>query len=203
MSKKFFSLIYGDSIHVAPKGKVIPSSAFSKLIDAEEALKKVQEDSERYKQEVSEECEKLKEAAQKEGFEEGFKTWIEQIGKLEQEIASLRKDNEKVLIPVALKAAKKILGREIELSETAIVDIVTNVLKSVATHKRVAIYVNRGDFEKLETSKNRLKQVFENLESISLTAREDVKPGGCIIETEVGIINALEKAFETLKAKKT
>jgi type III secretion protein L len=117
----------------------------------------------------------------------------------------VRKEFEKVLIPIALKAAKKIVGREIELSEDVIVDIVSNALKPVVTHKKITVYVNRKDLDVLEKNKPRLKQLFETLEAFSLRERADVKEG-CIIETEGGIINAqldnqwriLEKAFDNL-----
>lgn len=206
MKKKFFSLIHGDSIHVAPETRIIPSSEFSKSLEAYQILEEVKKDALKYKQEVAEEIEKLKEQAQKEGFEEGFKKWIEQIVKVEDEIVNVRKETEKVALPVALKAAKKIVGRELELSENTIVDIVSNSLKAVVTHRKITIYVNKKELESLEKNRNRLKDIFENLEILNLRERSDVEPGGCIIETEGGIINAqlenqwriLENAFDKM-----
>ncbi|MBN9377330.1 MAG: type III secretion system protein [Chlamydiales bacterium 38-26] len=206
MKKKFFSLIHGDSIHIAPETKVIPATEFSKALEAYEIVETVKADALKYKQEVAEEVEKLKEQAQKEGFEEGFKKWMEQIAKVEEEIIQVRHETEKVALPVALKAAKKIVGRELEVSENAIVDIVSNSLKAVVTHKRITIYVNRKDLEALEKSRIDLKNLFENLEVLTLRERSDVAPGGCIIETEGGIINAqlenqwriMENAFDKM-----
>lgn len=209
MSKKFFTLIHGDNIHVAPKKKIIPAEDFSQLLSAEHMLEQVKKDADKYVQETVQECEKMKEAAQKEGFEEGFKQWGELIAKLELEISNVRKEIEKVIVPVALKAAKKIVGREIEVS-SAIVDIVSNNLKAVSQHKKIKIYVNKSDLEVLEAQKGQLKQIFEGLESLSVIERNDIKPGGCVIETEGGIINAqlenqwriLEQAFESLAKQK-
>lgn len=206
MKKKFFSLIHGDSIHIAPETKVIPAAEFSKALEAYEIVEAVKADALKYKQEVAEEVEKLKEQAQKEGFEEGFKKWMEHIAKVEEEIIQVRHETEKVALPVALKAAKKIVGRELEVSENAIVDIVSNSLKAVVTHKRITIYVNRKDLEALEKSRSDLKNLFENLEVLTLRERPDVAPGGCIIETEGGIINAqlenqwriMENAFDKM-----
>src|SRR5262249_15045025 len=121
-----------------------------------------------------------------------------------------RHELEKTLIPVALKAAKKIVGREIELSEDTIVDIVSNLLKSVSQHKKITIYVNKKDLDSLEAARPRLKKIFESLEVLSLRERQDITPGGCVIETEAGIINAqlenqwrsLEAAFEKLMKSK-
>lgn len=206
MKKKFFSLIHGDSIHIAPETKVIPAEEFSKAVEAYEILEAVKKDALKYKQEVAEEIEKLKEQAQREGFEEGFKRWMEQIAKVEEEIIQVRHETEKVALPVALKAAKKIVGRELEVAENAIVDIVSNSLKAVVTHKRITIYVNRKDLDALEKSRSDLKNLFENLEVLTLRERSDVAPGGCIIETEGGIINAqlenqwriMENAFDKM-----
>lgn len=209
-SKQFFSLIHGEQVHIAPKTKVIPAKEISSLLDAEEVLKKVKEDAEKYRKSVIAESEKLKEVAQKDGFEEGFKQWAEHIAKLEAEIVKVRQDMERVVIPIALKAAKKIVGREIELSETTIVDIVSNNLKAVSQHKKIVIYVNKKDLDVLESNRNRLKQIFENLEALSIREKADIQPGGCVIETEGGIINAqldnqwrvLEAAFESFTKRK-
>lgn len=206
MNKHFFSLIHGNSIHIAPKTKFIPANEFSTLLNAKEILKTTKDDAEKYKLQVVAECETLKEEAEKQGFNQGFQSWVEHIAKLENEIQTIRKDLEKMIIPIALKAAKKIVGREIELSQDTIVDIVLNYLKAVSTHKKIIIYVSKKDLNVLEQNRTRLKDVFEGLETLSIRERADIEPGGCVIETEGGIINAklknqweiMEKAFKAL-----
>jgi type III secretion protein L len=206
VTKKFFSLIYGDTIHVAPGKKVLPAQSFSTLLEAFEVLERIQKDAEQYRLEVVKECEQLKEKAEKEGYEEGFKKWTEHLARLENEITLVHKETQQMIIPVALKAAEKMVGREIELSEDVIVDIVASNLKAVAQHKKITIYVNRKDLDTLEKNKPRLRELFESLESLSIRERNDIAPGGCVIETEIGIINAqldhrwaiLKRAFENL-----
>lgn len=206
--KKLFTLVYGDTVHTAPKTKIIRADLFSKLVEADELLKKIHEDSERHHRETIEECQHIKEEAKKEGFEAGFKQWAEQLAKLEQEITKVRGDLERTILPVALKAAKKIVGREIELNPNTIADIIANNLKAVAQHKKVIVYVNKADLVLLEANKKKLKEVFERLDSFAIQERDTVKEGGCVIETEAGIINAqnqwevLEKAFENLMKQK-
>ncbi len=206
MSKKFFSLIYGDKVHTAPKTKVIPADSFSILQDASQVLELIKQDAEKYRMQVVKESEQIKEHAEKEGYEEGFKKWAEHLVNLEKEIEKVHQELQQLVIPVALKAAKKIVGKEIELSEDVIVDIVASNLKAVAQHKKVTIFVNKKDLDILDKNKPRLRDLFESLESLSIRPRDDVALGGCIIETEIGIINAqlehrwrvLEKAFESL-----
>ena len=188
------------------KTKIIPAAELSLLTEWREVLEHIKEDAEKYRQQVAKECEELKENAFKEGYEEGYKQWAELLAKFEKQLEALHKEMQQVIIPVALKAAKKIVGKEIELSEDVIVDIVASNLKAVAQHKKITIYVNKKDLDAMEKNKQSLRDLFEHLESLSIRARDDIEPGGCIIETEIGIINAqmdhrwkvLEKAFETL-----
>lgn len=209
-NNKFFSLIYGDQIRKAPNSKIIPADTYSTLLSAEEVLNKIQTEADKYRNEVVKECESIKENAFKEGYEDGYKKWTEQLALLEKEINKVHGELVKLVIPISLKAAQKIVGREIELNPEAIVDIVTSILKTVATHRKVTIYVNKKELEVLEQHKQELKNIFEKLESFSLREREDIAPGGCVVETEVGIINAqmeqrwkiLEKAFEKLDKNK-
>lgn len=209
MSKKLFSLIYGDPNKITANRRVIPGEDIGVLLDAKEVLAAIIDEAEQYRLDVVHECELLKEKAQHDGYAEGYQAWAEHIALLEKEIAKVRQDLEKMLIPVALKAAKKIVGREIELSDHTIVDIVSNSLKAVSQHKKITIYVNKKDLDPLEHSRTRLKEIFESLEVLSLRERSDVARGGCIIETEGGIINAqlenqwsaLERAFTFLMKK--
>jgi len=205
-SKKYFSLIHGDTITQAPKTKIIPQEDYSKLLSGEEALKLVLEDAEKYRKTVVKECEELKAEAVKDGFNQGYQEWTAQLAKMEEEIAKVQGEVQKLVMPIALKAAKKIVATELSVQPNAIVEIVSGALKSVSQHKRIVIYVNKDDYAALEKSKNKLKDTFESLESLSIRERDDVEQGGCIIETEGGIINArlkdrwknLEAAFEAL-----
>lgn len=205
-SKKYFTLISGATVHQAPKAKIVPAEDLSSMMTAEEVLKTIISEAEEYRKKVIAECEQIKEQAQKEGFAEGFNQWTGQLAKLEEEIGKVQGEMQKLVMPISLKAAKKIVSSELALQPAAILDIVSNALKSVAQHKRIVIYVNKSDLEILESNKSKIKQLFESLESLSIREREDVEQGGCIIETEGGIINArlkdrwrnLESAFEAL-----
>lgn len=206
MSKKFFSLISGDSLLIAPKTKIVTAKAFSTMLDAKEVIKTAKEDAKAYRLAVAEECETLKEQAQKEGYEAGFSKWAEHIAKLQQEIDSIRDEYVKILAPVALKATQKIVGSVLETSKDAVFDIVANSLKPVMQHKKITIYVNKNDLEYLEKKRQELKGLFESVEVLSIRERGDVSAGGCVIETEGGIINArlenqwaiLEQAFHSI-----
>lgn len=202
-----FSLLHGGEVRLAPALKVLPADQFSTLQTAEQLLVAVQADSEKYRKEVVRQAEKIKEAAAQEGYEAGFLEWAEAVAALEEKVLQLEKKYQEIVLPVALAAAKKIVARELDRNDKAILDIIANSLKAVAQHKKITIWVNPDQLEVVEGHRPHLKTLFEALQQLSIRPREDVAPGGCIIETEGGIINAqlsnlweaLELAFDKMK----
>lgn len=205
---KFFSLISNQEIKASGE-KIIPAKEFSSLKKAEEILKQVKSESLEYKKQIATECETLKESAFKQGFDEGLAKLNENILKLDREINKFEEEMQKKILPIALKAAKKILGEELKLHPDRIVDIVVQALKPVTQHYKIKIFVNKQDLDILESSKEKIKAILEQVKTLSIVERDDIEPGGCIIETEAGIINAqlenqwraLEIAFENFMKK--
>jgi type III secretion protein L len=198
---KLFSMIDGHAVTLAPGTKRLPADAFSTLLSCAELLETTKKDAEEYRKKVSAECEELKTHAEIEGFQAGFDQWTQTVSYLEGEIAKVQEELQKVVMPVALKAARKIVAAELDVNPNVVLDIVASTLKSIAQHKRIVLYVSKKDFDLIESSKSKLKPIFEELESLSVRDREDIEPGGCVVETEVGIVNArLKDRWRTLEA---
>jgi len=193
-------------IHVEPGTKVLPKEQVSTALSCKELLDKVQNDAKMYRKEVSAEAEELKAISAREGFDEGLRKWAQQIALLEQELKTVRDEMTKAIVPIAIQAAKKVVGQELISNEDTIVGIVRSALKSVTGHRKITIYVCKDDASNLEKHKDRLKAMFERLDSLTILERADIERGGCVVETEGGIINAqldrqwelLEQAFQKL-----
>lgn len=206
---KFFSLLSGSEVRIAPGTKRIPAEEFSQAVKADDILKTVKQEAKAFQKTTAEESEKIKELAFQEGFQEGLLSLNKHLLALDKELKDLRHEIQKNILPLSLKAARKIIGEELKLHPDRIVDIVLNSLKPVTQHKRIIIFVNKVDLQELEKNKPKIRKVFDHLESLSIQERDDIEPGGCMIETEVGIINAqlenqwraLESAFESFMAK--
>ena len=206
---KFFSLISNQEVRIAPGTKKIPAAEFSTLRNAAEVLETVLKEAVDFKKEVTIEIEKTKEAAFAEGFQAGLTSLNKHLLALDEELKELRVEIQKKILPLSLSAARKIIGEELKLHPDRIVDIVLNSLKPVTQHKKIQIYVNKADLAILEERKPEIKAIFEHLQSLTIQERDDIEPGGCMIETEAGIINAqlenqwraLESAFESYMAK--
>ncbi len=206
---KYFSLIYSGEIRQGSEEKVIPSDAFSELLSSIEVLNKAKEDVKSYLSNNKEECKKLLEQAKEAGFNEGLSEFNKQILHYEQRIKQMEHELQKMILPLALRAAKKIVGRELQSNPETIVDIVRQTLKPVTQNHHIRIFVAKEDKEILEQKKKELKAILEQVQTFIIEEKEDITPGGCIIETEAGIINAslenqwraLESAFEAFMKK--
>lgn len=198
---KLFSLFSDKEVHIAPGEKVIPAKEYATLCKATDLLKKTRSEALAFAKDAAKEAETIKELALKEGFQEGLVSFNQHIASLEKQLDELKEDIQQKILPLALKAARKIIGEELKLHPDRIVDIVLASLKPAMQHKKIVIFVNKADLDALEAQKPRLKQAFEHLESLSIQEREDIEPGGCIIQTEAGIINAqLENQWQALEA---
>jgi type III secretion protein L len=207
---KFFSLLSKKEVHAAPNLKIIPASEFSELQSANDILKQAEQEAKESQKAAEKEAENIKKQGYETGLQEGLKSLNAHILTLDKELKKIREEVHSKILPLALKAARKIIGEELKLHPDRIVDIVLTVLKPVTQHRRITIYVNRADLESLEKEKSKIRDIFESLDSFSLRERSDIEPGGCIIETEAGIINAqlenqwraLESAFESFMKNK-
>lgn len=197
---KRFSLIYQGSVYSTADSKIISEEDYTVLISAEEVLKKAQEDATRYEKEVHALCEELKEASKKEGFDEGLVQFNAHVIRFEKNLQALRLELQKQILPLALKAAKKIVSKQLTIDPETIVDIVLQTLAPVTQNQSIAIYVNKTDKEILESHREDIKDLLSQVKTLSIQERADITPGGCIIETETGIINAtLENQWHALK----
>lgn len=198
---KFFSLIYQGDIHPSTEKKVIPQEEYSALVEANAIVEKAREDADEHRKRTAQECEELKEAAKKEGFEEGLSIFNSHVAYFEKELAKLRHEMQQNMLPLVLQAAKKVVGKQLEIKPETIVDIVLGALTPVTQNHRIVIYVNKVDKEILEKERPKLHALLEQVKSLQIRERDDITPGGCVIETETGIINAtLENQWRSIEA---
>jgi type III secretion protein L len=204
------ALLDQKEIHFAKKEKIVPADALSKLIDAEAIIETAKKDAEILLQATEKKCETLQEQAQKKGFQEGLDQFNEHLLYFDARIKSLEMEMQRQILPLVLSAAKKIVAGELKTHPEIIVNIVLQAITPIAQNARFTIYVNKADKEILEKEKGQIKEMLEHLQVLKIVERDDIEAGGCIIETESGIINAtlanqwhaLKMAFQRFSMKK-
>ncbi|MEK7339360.1 MAG: FliH/SctL family protein [Candidatus Rhabdochlamydia sp.] len=197
---KFLTFIQQSEIHPASAEKVIPAKDFSILLETKLLIEHAQEDIVLYKQKVEKECKKLRAQAKQQGFDEGLEQFGTYITDLEKKMLFWYSELQKKVLPLALQAAKKIVSQQLSLDPETIVRIVSETLKSVKQSPDITIYVNKLDKEILEANKPTLKKNLEQVKTFTIQERDDIEQGGCVIETDSGIINAkIDKLWESLE----
>ena len=199
--RRFFSLIFQGDIHPSTEKKIIPASEYSKLLSAQEIIEKAEEDRKELLEQTRIECEQLRERAKEEGHNEGLLAFNAHIVHFEQQLKKLRHETQQTMLPLVLQATKKVVGKQLAVKPETIVDIVIQTLSPVIQSKNITLFINKADREILEKEKPHIKEIFDQLESFTIHERDDIEPGGCIIETETGIINAtLENQWRAIEA---
>jgi type III secretion protein L len=196
-----FSFIRSGKVHTAKPGKVIPKEQFSELMQAHDIIHKAQQEVEEYKTDISREADRLKEKAREEGFQEGLSAFNAHLLQFDKQLQLIRMELQRQILPLALKAAKKIVGEQLTLAPETIVEIVIQAIGPVVQNHRFTIYVNKADKDLLEAHRGKIRDLLEQVQTLTIADRADVPLGGCIIETESGIINAtLENQWRALEA---
>ena len=194
-----FKLIKEGRVHTGNE-KIIKKAEFEELISAKELLEKAEAESIRIIAAAHEESSQIKDNAKEEGFQEGLGRFNEQLLLFEDKLKVMRHELQKAVLPLVMKATKKIIGEELKQNPESILSIVSQSIKSVVQSKTVKLYVNKVDLEYLEAEKEEMKKSFEHLESFQIEERGDIEQGSCIIETERGILNAtLENQYHALE----
>lgn len=201
---KLFSLIYQGDVHPSSDEKIIPAESYSKLVDAEEVLQKAREDGETLLKETEKKCEELRKEAHQLGFQEGLEKLNDAIISLDLEQKRMRHELHRHILPIALTAAKKIVGKELEIFPETIVEIVLQTIAPVAQCQRIVIYVSKDEKAHLEAERPQIAAILTQVQSLTIQEKAGLTPGSCIIQTEKGMINAtienqwaaLERAFQ-------
>jgi flagellar assembly protein FliH len=121
----------------------------------------------------------------------------------EEKIKSYDNSFHKVVIEVSQKIVEKILKREIE-NKSTISEILEQNLNKVIGANDIIIKLNPSEISIVEkTSKEKMDKI--GISRIRFEASETIQKGGCLIETEVGNLDAridsqlneISKALET------
>ena len=117
------------------------------------------------------------------------------------------KDAEGEVLRLALKVAEQIIKSEVSLHRDVSLNIVSDAISRVSDREQVIIKVNREDLENTKKYKDRIGSIVDGIKSLSIVEDSAVEPGGCVIETNLGYVDAristkiaaIEEAFRKVK----
>jgi flagellar assembly protein FliH len=169
-----------------------------------------------YQKGVNDGLEKGTKEGEKAGFELAAKKLEPLLDSLQQgllQLSNLRQDTyqriEKEVVELALAIARRIICREIEVDKEVVVCVAREALSQVKDPGNIKIKLNPSDLEFINQTKYQLSELIGDINNVTLEAEEGIQSGGCLIETNLGEIDArvetqlqaVEESFRTALGK--
>jgi type III secretion protein L len=188
---------YGDQ-------KVIDKDVLGTFIDLENLIEDAHKELESLRSQFIEMQTQEVEKKKEEAYLEALTIFNQHVFALDAELKTLKTNLLKQVLPLALNAAKKIVGSELKTHPETIIAIIQKELKACASCRKVKILVSKEDKALADEHRADLRSKLDQIETFAIEDSEDISPGSCMILTEAGNINAsldmqwkaLEEAFK-------
>jgi flagellar biosynthesis/type III secretory pathway protein FliH len=138
---------------------------------------------------VGEETERAKQEGLALGKQEGMEVVMEMLVRVKELRAKLFSDNEKEIVRLVFEIAKKIIGREFNQNDKAIMNVIRLAL-SDAVGDKIIVRLNPEDYEIVKKNEKELFEAVETGTTLNFKEDMDVQKGGCVVDTDIGSIDA-------------
>lgn len=169
------------------------------ITDAETEAAKIRE----HAQKILSEVEAVREKARKEGLATGEAKGLSQVTEKLVRLEAMRekfyRESENEIIKLVMAMAEKVIGKIVEDRPDVIKDVVRQALER-SLGDRITVRVNPEDYKTIVSQNLEFKDVLDRTKRLHFKEDETVSKGGCIVETEVGTIDAqIETQMEAIR----
>jgi type III secretion protein L len=170
--------------------KVIKGEAYDATVEAGQIVEAAHAQARQIVQAAERERLSIVEAARLEAYEQGLQQWnaavVEANAARDRHLA----ESEPEMIRLAVRIAQKIIGEELRLNPQAIVSMAAECLHGLRRERSLTLRVPPGDVDLLRERIALLREAAGAHRSIEVVADASIASGGCIVESEYGIIDA-------------
>ena len=171
-----------------------------------------------YKRRVLTADKRVEQAYQKgfaEGLREGENTGFEQgTQKIEPLVSSIRnaliqldrirketyQHIEKEVVELALAIAQKVICREIATDKETVLCVAKEALAKVDDPGKIKIKMSPSDLQFFSETRYQLSNLISDIDNVTFEAEEGIQSGGCVIETDLGEIDArIERQLQAVE----
>jgi flagellar biosynthesis/type III secretory pathway protein FliH len=185
---------------VVSSPKVLKREVYEATREASDVVALAQEKARQIIEEALREQDSIRERARQEGNAQGLAEWNRVLTAANQRADELTNSWEETMLRLSVRVAEKIIGEQLRVHPETIVEIIREVIKNIRPGKRLTIQVNQADAQQARARIDRIKDGLSTSSEIEIVASGSVSPGGCLIESELGIIDArLETQLKCLE----
>ncbi len=140
--------------------------------------------------------------------EQKIKTKTQQIdafiSNLTKELQNFKNKTEQLLPKYAIAIAEKVIKQQVETSNKIILSQINEAVRRIVGADKIRIRLNPLDEINVREAKGNVVEGVDSIREIIIEADEKIERGGCIIESEMGNVDAkistqlnqIENAFE-------
>lgn len=198
--KRHVADVVSDSGGVVHKRVMDAGTRAEKILsDAENEAAKIREEA----KVVLESAKLAREEAIKKGYAEGESKGLSQVTEKLLHLERLKEkfydQAEPEVVKLVMSIAEKVIGRVASENSELIKNIVHQALeKSIGD--RITVRMNPDDYKVLIAGEHEFKDVIDRTKRLLFREDETIAKGGCVVETEVGTIDAqIETQLEAIR----
>ncbi len=181
------------------KQKVVKNQIVTARREAARILEEAEEFAAEIRREAQSAAENLKAQAYAQGSENALTEFERNLFESREIREKIWRETEKDLLRLAVRLAEKIVGREIEKDDKTIIEIISTALQNARQQEKLTVRVNPKDLPTVEREAEKLS-LGGRVQFIDFVADPRVSASGCLIESEVGTIDArLETQLRVLE----
>ncbi len=163
------------------------------VIEAQAEAERIVAEAEAYAASVREAMQALERETREAAYREGHEAALLELNQVLLETAERRDaalvEAEHDLLRLSIKLAEKIIGRELELDNTTVVEIISTALRTARQNELLTIRIHPSDLPLIQAQRERLDPA-GRARFLDILADPHVHRGGCIIESESGTVDA-------------
>ena len=183
-----------------PSAKIVKREVYEQVQEARDVIALAQEKAGQILEEAERKRNAVLEQARQEGIAKGLAEWNHILAQTAQRGEELVKSWEETMLRLSIRVAEKIIGEQLKLHPETIAAIVREALTGVRPGKHLVIQVNEAEAQAVRARVSALKESLSTSSEIEIVASASVSPGGCVIESELGIVDArLETQMKCLE----
>ncbi len=175
---------------ISGKRHVLKGDVVEALGSADQIIQDARQKAEDIVTAAREESETIRSQARDEGYQAGLEELNQTILDFKRRYREILANAESDLLKLSLKITERIIGRAVELDHNLLLDIIHQALESLKYQKEIRIRVNPSHMEFLKANKLQLYTMLGESKEIDLVGDPLINGNGCIIDTEIGTIDA-------------
>ena len=122
------------------------------------------------------------------------------VEQIECEANRIRLEAEPQMVALAIEVAHKVVKEQSIVDRDLVISLIANALRRVVDKERICLHVNLADIPTVSASRDDILAMVDGIDRLEIVEDRRVSPGGCVLETSAGIIDArIETQFAEIE----